>query len=199
MASRRTFIQAAAGCLPLVCLLLSASGLGAGAAETSPPPNLVVIVVDDLRWDEIGCAGHPFVQTPHIDRIAREGARFLNAFATTPLCSPVRASLLTGLYPHSHGILDNTNRSARSHQLKTFPRALHARGYETAYVGKWHRGNDPAPRPGFDYWVSIRGQGETVDPEIYEEGKLGKPAALAGLSAGILVTRAGAPGPLHQV
>ena len=164
----------------VVALALFAYGLvswGAfrgDAAETRPRPNIVVIVVDDLRWDEIGCAGHPFAETPHVDRVAREGARFLNAFATTPLCSPVRASLLTGRYTHGHGILDNTNRSAQSHQLVTFPRMLQGEGYETAFIGKWHMGNDPTPRPGFDYWVSIKGQGETLNPEIYEDGKLAR-------------------------
>lgn len=174
MRNRAASAPAVVGCLLSICWLLLGRGTPAPAAEASPRPNIVVIVVDDLRWDEIGCAGHPFVETPHVDRVAREGARFLNAFATTPLCSPVRASLLTGLYPHSHGILDNTNRSARSHQLVTFPRVLHDQGYETAFIGKWHMGNDPTPRPGFDYWVSIKGQGETTDPEIYEDGKLGR-------------------------
>jgi N-acetylglucosamine-6-sulfatase len=76
-----------------------------GAFAAVPPrPNIVVVLVDDLRWDEIGCAGHPFVRTPHIDRLAREGARFRNAFCTTPLCSPVRASLLTGQYVDLEGM-----------------------------------------------------------------------------------------------
>ncbi|HUT93379.1 MAG TPA: sulfatase [Thermoguttaceae bacterium] len=154
--------------------LVSWGGVRGDAAQTPPRPNMVVILVDDLRWDEIGCAGHPFVKTPHVDRVGREGARFLNAFATTPLCSPVRASLLTGLYAHGHGIRDNTNRSAQSHQLVTFPRTLQSEGYETAFIGKWHMGNDPTPRPGFDYWVSIKGQGETLNPEIYEDGKLAR-------------------------
>lgn len=134
------------------------------------PPNIVVILVDDLRWDEIGCAGHPFVRTPNIDRIAREGANFRNAFCTTPLCSPARASLLTGLYTHHHGILDNTNRSQASHELKTFPRVLQQSGYETGYVGKWHMGNDDSARPGFDYWVSMKGQGTSFDPILNVNG-----------------------------
>ncbi len=158
----------------LLCsvLLLFTSNLA--AADDVRRPNIVVILVDDLRWDELGCMGHPFVKTPQIDRIAREGAAFRNAFATTPLCSPVRASLLTGLYAHGHGIVDNTNRSQDSHRLKTFPRELQRSGYETGYVGKWHMGNDPTARPGFDYWVSIKGQGATTDPEIYEDGRLGR-------------------------
>ncbi|NQT12000.1 MAG: sulfatase-like hydrolase/transferase, partial [Planctomycetes bacterium] len=159
--------------LSVVCLL-GWGGSRACGGETSQRPNLVIVLVDDLRWDEIGCAGHPFVKTPEVDRVAREGARFLSAFATTPLCSPVRGSLLTGLYAHAHGIVDNTDRSERSHQLQTFPRVLQREGYETAYIGKWHMGNDPTPRPGFDYWVSIKGQGETTDPEIYENGKLAR-------------------------
>ena len=110
----------------LVSLIILSLWLSTAAAAERP--NVVVILVDDLRWDEIGCAGHPFVRTPHIDRIAREGARFRNAFATTPLCSPVRACLLTGKYTHHHGITDNTNRSAHSHRLMTFPRILHSSG-----------------------------------------------------------------------
>ncbi len=144
------------------------------AYSQSPPPprpNIIFILIDDLRWDEIGCAGHPWAATPNIDRLAREGALFRNAFVTTPLCSPSRASFLTGLYAHTHGITDNTARVAQSHRLRTFPQALQKSGYETAYIGKWHMGNDDSPRPGFDYWVSFPGQGAYVDPVLNEQGK----------------------------
>lgn len=141
------------------------------SAEQSQRPNIVVVLVDDLRWDEIGCMGHPFVRTPHIDRIANEGARFRNAFCSTPLCSPVRACLLTGQYTHNHGILDNINRSQHSHTLKTFPQSLQKAGYETAYIGKWHMGNDDTARPGFNHWVSMKGQGTSFDPVLNENGK----------------------------
>jgi len=135
-------------------------------------PNVIVIVVDDLRWDEMGVAGHPFLETPNLDALAAEGAYFENAFHTVPLCSPNRASLLTGQYPSRHGIIDNVARNRMSHHLQTFPQALQADGYETAFLGKWHMGNDPTPRPGFDYWVAIPGQGRTTDPELYEDGRL---------------------------
>jgi N-acetylglucosamine-6-sulfatase len=144
----------------------------AGSAQPPQPrrsPNIVVVLVDDLRWDEIRAAGHPFVETPNMDRVAREGARFLNAFATTPLCSPSRASFLTGQYAHTNGIVDNTARP--SHQLPTFPRDLQRAGYVTGFFGKWHMGNDDSPRPGFDHWVAMPGQGEAIDPQLNVDGR----------------------------
>ena len=127
--------------------------------------------MDDLRWDEISIAGHPYVKTPNIDRIGREGVFFRNAFMTTPLCSPSRASFLTGQYAHIHGITDNVDHSVASHRLITFPALLHKSGYETAFIGKWHMGNDDTPRPGFDSWISFKGQGTYLDPEINENGR----------------------------
>lgn len=134
-------------------------------------PNIVFVLVDDLRWDEFGAAGHNYIKTPNIDRLAVEGARFLNAFATTPLCSPSRASFLTGRYAHSHGIVDNTERSEQSYRLHTFPAQLDTMGYETAFIGKWHMGNDNGERPGFDYWAALKGQGKAIDPEFNINGQ----------------------------
>ncbi|HMP04830.1 MAG TPA: sulfatase [Lacipirellulaceae bacterium] len=135
-------------------------------AQVIAAPNIVFVLVDDLRWDDLGCAGNEFVQTPSCDRIAREGARFQNAFATTPLCSPSRGSILTGQFAHVHGIVDNTDRSEQSHRLQTFPQVLQQAGYHTAYVGKWHMGNDNSRRPGFDRWFCLKGQGTSFDPEV---------------------------------
>jgi N-acetylglucosamine-6-sulfatase len=135
-----------------------------------PTPNIVMVLVDDLRWDEFGAAGHNYLKTPNIDRIAREDVWFKNAFTTTPLCSPSRASFLTGQYAHTQGVIDNTERSQLSHQLNTFPAELDSIGYETAFVGKWHMGNDNTPRRGFDNWVALKGQGEAYHPEFNVNG-----------------------------
>src|SRR5262245_50404343 len=155
----------------VVILGLAAATPTAFAATERSKPNIIFVLVDDLRADDLGCAGHPFSKTPYIDRIAREGARFRNAFATTPLCSPSRASILTGEYAHTHGIIDNTDRSAQSHRLKTFPQQLQKIGYETAFFGKWHMGNDSTPRPGFDQWYCLQGQGSSFDPVVNDNGR----------------------------
>ncbi len=139
--------------------LAGAALAGVPARGASARPNIVVVLMDDLRWDELHCTGHPFALTPNIDRLAAEGVTFRNAFVTTPLCSPSRACFLTGLYAHEHGITDNTDHSPASHRLQTFPRALKANGYETAFIGKWHMGVDDTPRPGFDQWVGFPGAG----------------------------------------
>ncbi|MEQ8785793.1 MAG: sulfatase [Pirellulaceae bacterium] len=155
----------------LLCLLTLGLASGTSAVRAADErPNIVFILVDDLRWDELGCTGHPFARTPNIDRIAREGARFRNAFCTTPLCSPSRGSILTGQHTHHHGILDNVDRSEHSHRLKTFPAMLQQAGYETAFIGKWHMGNDNTQRPGFDRWLALKGQGTSNDPEVNDDG-----------------------------
>lgn len=151
-------------------VLLGAAGCGAPSRPADRPPNVVLILVDDLRWDDLGIEGHPFAETPNIDQLAREGVRFRNAFATTPLCSPSRAAILTGQYAHTNGIIDNTARDSTSHRLETFARPLARAGYQTGFFGKWHMGNDDNPRPGFTHWVAMRGQGEAIDPFFNVDG-----------------------------
>src|SRR6266516_57015 len=158
--------------LPLMFLPLGArTALG---AEPAPKPNIIFILVDDLRWDALGCMGHPFVKTPNIDRLAKEGALFKNFFVSIPLCSPSRASFLTGQYAHTHVVIDNSDHSPLSHRLETFPRQLERAGYDTGFVGKWHMGLDDSARPGFHHWVSFKGQGTYFDPELNINGKNAK-------------------------
>ena len=150
---------------------LSLSGCGGQAPAPAPArPNILVVLLDDLRWDTLGYAGHPHVRTPQIDRIANEGVQFTNAFCTTSLCSPSRASLLSGLYAHTHGVTNNFTEMAPT--LKTFPAVLQQAGYATAYVGKYHmgEGNDE-PRPGYDYFVTHKGQGKYFDTEFNFNGE----------------------------
>ena len=133
-------------------------------------PNFIVILIDDLRYDEFGAGGHPYMKTPHTDRIAYEGALFERAFHTTPICSPNRASIVTGQYASRHGIIDNVARDAMSHRLPNYHLELQRLGYETAHIGKWHMGNDGKPRPGYDHWVAYDGHGRLYDPKLNENG-----------------------------
>ena len=134
-------------------------------------PNLLVILIDDLRYDEFGAGGHPYMKTPHIDRIAHEGAMFERAFHTTPICSPNRASIMTGQYASRHGIIDNVARDAMSHRLPNYHVQLQKLGYQTAHIGKWHMGNDGKPRPGYDRWVSFDGHGRIENPKLNVDGR----------------------------
>jgi arylsulfatase A-like enzyme len=133
-------------------------------------PNILVILIDDLRYDEFGAGGHPYMKTPHIDRIAHEGALFERAFHTTPICSPNRASIMTGQYASRHGIIDNVARDAMSHRLPNYHLQLQKLGYTTAHIGKWHMGNDGKPRPGYDHWISFDGHGRLSDPSLNVNG-----------------------------
>jgi N-acetylglucosamine-6-sulfatase len=139
------------------------------AAEARP--NVIFILSDDHRFDFLSCmpqAPH-FLETPHLDRLAREGAHFSNAFVTTSLCSPSRASILTGQFIHHHQVVDNQR--AIPAGTVFFPEYLRQAGYTTAFVGKWHMGHDDdAPRPGFDHWASFKGQGEYFDPLLNING-----------------------------
>ncbi len=120
-------------------------------------PNIVFILCDDHRFDFMGNMGHPFLETPHLDAMVSNGVQFTHACVTNSLCSPSRASILTGLYPHNHGVGDNYN--PVDPNLRFFPEDLQEAGYETAFIGKWHMGDEDDPQRGFDHWVAFRGQG----------------------------------------
>lgn len=135
--------------------------------------NVIFILSDDHRHDFMSFVrGAPtFLKTPNLDRMRARGAHVPNAFVTTALCSPSRASILTGKYAHRHGVVDNT--SAIPKGTAFFPELLQRAGYRTAYIGKWHMGEDEEsdmPRPGFDRWVSFRGQGVYFDPMLNIDG-----------------------------
>ncbi|MEC8345516.1 MAG: sulfatase-like hydrolase/transferase, partial [Planctomycetota bacterium] len=104
----------------VVTVMLAMSGMRVQADEQRP--NILVILTDDQRFDAMGFMGHPFLKTPHLDRLAREGAHLRNAFVTTSLCSPSRASILTGLYAHNHRVVDNYNPIPKG--LRYFPEYL---------------------------------------------------------------------------
>ncbi len=132
-------------------------------AEGAEPRNVVFILSDDHRYDAMSFLDHQFARTPHMDAMAKDGVHLKNAFVGTSLCSPSRASILTGLYTFRHRVIDNQR--AVPEGTLFFPQYLQQAGFATAYVGKWHMGaaND-SPRPGFDHWVSFRGQGHYLPP-----------------------------------
>ncbi len=140
----------------------------AGAAEPARP-NFLFIYTDDQRHDAMGVAQReegeharfPWFKTPNLDRLAAEGVRFRNAFATSSLCSPSRAAFLTGRYNHLNGVVNN--RTPFPTNSVTYATVLRAAGYRTAYIGKWHMGQQRGRRPGFDYSASYIAHGRYQD------------------------------------
>lgn len=140
--------------------------------QPGKPRNIIFVLSDDHRYDFMGFTGKvPWLETPNMDRMAREGAYAPNTFVTTSLCSPSRASILTGLFSHSHTIVDN--QAPDPGDLVYFPQYLQQAGYKTAFFGKWHMGSaDDAPRPGFDHWESFKGQGVYFNPYLNINGEI---------------------------
>ena len=166
--NRRDFLRSAwRGTAVLAFAGAAASPLWAGQGGKSSKRNIVLMLSDDHRYDFMGfMTGSPaFLETPNMDRMARQGAHLANAFVSTSLCSPSRASIFTGQYMHHHRIVDNQRPEPEGTVF--FPQYLQKAGYQTAFIGKWHMGHeDDSPRPGFHHWASFKGQGTYFDPML---------------------------------
>jgi N-acetylglucosamine-6-sulfatase len=152
-------------------VLLFASAVAQGQSPDTPR-NVILILSDDHRYDFLGFmeSAPSWLETPALDRMAADGVHLANTFVTTSLCSPSRASILTGQYAHRHGVVDNS--SGIPEGTVFFPQLLQDAGWRTAYIGKWHMGEDrDDPRPGFDHWISFQGQGVYVDPVLNIDGR----------------------------
>jgi arylsulfatase A-like enzyme len=151
-----------------VLAMIGGSQAGAIAADVSRP-NIVFIFSDDHAWQAVSAYNdaRKLNQTPHIDRLAREGMRFDRCLVPNSICGPSRATVLTGKYSHRNGFYNNTNSRFDGAQT-TFPKLLQAAGYQTAIVGKWHLVSDPT---GFDYWEILPGQGVYYNPPMIRNGE----------------------------
>lgn len=160
----------------LILTLFSISVISCQKKETSKQPNFLFILVDDQPFDALESSGrYPFLKTPNLQRLEDEGVKFTNYFVTQSICSPSRASFLTGTYPHIHGV--NQNNPHVDPDWKTYKpynEHLQNAGYQTAHVGKIHMAHFKGKkhiRPGFDYWYSFIGQGDYFDPKVNDNGK----------------------------
>ncbi|MGA2985526.1 MAG: sulfatase [Terriglobia bacterium] len=154
------------------------------------PPNFVIFLTDGQRADEMSVAGNTILQTPHMDKIAKEGIRFENAFVTNALCAPSRASLLTGLYAAKHGVIDNKERAIRE-GVALVPDLLRQAGYEIVFLGKSHTKN--AFRGMYwDYYLGYLGQADYFHCSMVEgiNGKMGAERIYVGYVDDV-VTKAG--------
>ena len=150
----------------ILLTLLATSGT---TIQANTPPNIIFFLIDDQRYDLLSMLDHPFIQTPAIDALAQGGVYFDEAFVTTSLCSPSRASIVTGQYAHTHKVIDND--TDLNPNTPTYPMELKKAGYHTGFVGKWHMGHGTDERrQNFDYWVSFKGQGRFIDPELNVDG-----------------------------
>ena len=157
-------------------------------AQAAERPDVVFILLDDLRYDALSFLDHPYVETPHIDKLREQGAWMENAFVTTSICCPSRATFLTGTYASRHGVIDNETSEYNPEITPPVSKYLQDAGYRTAMIGKWHMGSSGQARPHFDEWLSFDGQGKYYDPEfIYTDGSREK---LKGYTTDILTDRA---------
>ena len=146
---KSVFFSSSAACY-LFVPILSSTALQGNETLADVRPNIVFILTDDQRYDEIAAIGNfPWLKTPNIDFLVNNGVTFENAFTTTSLCGPSRASFLTGVYATTHGVIVNEHVDYDK-TLPTFPVLLQEAGYNTGFMGKWHQAMHNRPRPGFD-------------------------------------------------
>lgn len=147
-------------------LVFLVNGHGQVSGPGKKTMNIIFILSDDHRYDAMGFINKiTWLKTPGMDRMAREGVHIKNAFVSTSLCSPSRASILTGQYAHTHTVVDNS--AALPPNLTFFPQYLQQAGYQTAFMGKWHMGNeDASPQPGFNYWSKLSRPGRVLQSHV---------------------------------
>jgi arylsulfatase A-like enzyme len=146
-------------------------------------PNIIYIMSDDHDANTISAYNKSFLQTPNIDRIGKEGIRFNRCFVGNSICSPARATLLTGQHSHKNGVKDNFTRFDSSRM--TMPKLLQQAGYETALIGKWHLHSYPT---GFNFWEILPGQGLYFDPRMINMN--GDTTTLPGYATDVITNEA---------
>jgi N-acetylglucosamine-6-sulfatase len=169
--SRRDFIRTLGTVAGLSVMPAESRNDQLASSNSKIRRNIVFIISDDHRFNFFSFLGKPkFLQTPNLDKLAFNGAHLRNAFVATSLCSPSRASILTGMYAQKHGVVDNDSPAPKDNIF--FPTYLQQAGYRTAFIGKWHMGeHSDKPQPGFDRWVSFPGQGVYFDPVFNIDGE----------------------------
>jgi arylsulfatase A-like enzyme len=201
--SRRAFLKLSAGLFGAVALgEAPLDALGQAGTTAKEKPNLFVFLGEGLRYDELSCAGHPIVKTPHMDRIAREGMTFKNAFVTNALCLPSRASLLTGMYSHSINATGNepaeksgdqkaTGNGPIPHNVPLVSELLRQAGYEVAFFGKAHIKHGLQDRY-WDYYFGFNGRTDYYNPTLVEgiAGKFSEPKRYEGYLDDVVADRA---------
>jgi arylsulfatase A-like enzyme len=155
--------------LAILCTLVTTTSFAQQTGQARRP-NVVLILTDNQGAWTLGCYGNPDIHTPNIDRLASQGMRFTRAFSPNGVCSPTRASLLTGLIPSQHGVhcylganeaQMGPNAYCTIGEFQTLPKILSGAGYTCGMVGKWHLGANAAPQEGFSSWITMP-QGHTA-------------------------------------